>query len=476
MTLVSRVSAFILAALAVCLAGYSLSTYWLIRRHLVSEFDLQLQSALNVLVAAVEVEDDGVKWQPTDHTITLGDEQRAEEVRWMIVDEAQRTVDRSRNLTASVADRALLELGRSPLAAETIVGAVQQHLEAPHPKTANEREPDEFAAVLITVARDETQLQADLLQLTLLVCLLPLALLAAAAIAGRRYCRRALLPLGAMAARARSMTQADFRLRLPGGERQDELADLAGAFNGLLDQLEQAYERQHRFTGDAAHQLRTPLTVLRGQLDVALRRPRSAEEYRTTLDTLRTQTAELQQIVEAMLFLARSEGDSPPPETEDVILADWLPAHLEHWQQHPRSADLAPHIDPAARVRASLPLLGQALDNLISNALKYSPPGTPVLVSAQARNGGQDGATVVLSVEDQGSGIPAEDQEAIFEPFFRSAAARQSGITGTGLGLAIVARIAAALGGRASCDSELGHGSRFALILPSSTEGIRAEK
>ena len=267
------------------------------------------------------------------------------------------------------------------------------------------------------------------------------------------------------------MSGADFRSRLPVGETGDELADLAEAFNALLESQHRAFEQQRRFTGDAAHELRTPLTVLLGQIDVALRRSRSPEEYGATLHLLRNQTAELQRIVESLLFLARAEEDAVPPDSETFSIGEWLPDYLNRWKEHPRQADIRLQTDQVGvcRITASTALLTRLLDNLIENALKYSTPGSRVDVTMT-----NDVAGMIVAVEDQGRGIPAEDQSAIFLPLFRSRTARTAGIAGAGLGLAIAARIATACGGRLSCTSELGSGSRFALWLPIASSSLCA--
>jgi len=468
MTLTSRVSAFFLLALGACLIGYSAAMYGLIREHLLHQFDTQLASAINVLVAAVEVESDEVKWQPSDHTITLGDERDDDEVRWIIVDEHKRIVDHSPNLqNPTSADEQLLRIAQleHPSSAEIQDSHqwryLQHHLFCTDPKPVDERDFDEFGEVVVTVARSSAAMHADIWRLGLLACILPVILWSLAAIAGRAYCRRALHPLGAMASRARSMTNVDFDLRLPVSNQQDELSSLATAFNSLLNRLQQAYQQQQRFTGDAAHQLRTPLTILRGQIDVALRRPRNAEDYRNLLGLLSEQTNELQEIVETLLFLVRNEGDHPAPDQQHIELDHWLPEYLDHWKSHPRYGDLSLEIDGHPQLLASNSLLRQALENLISNALKYSPQGSPVLVRAVASQG-----LTQISVEDRGGGIPVEEREAIFDPFFRSSSARQTGVPGTGLGLSIVARIASVLNGTVKYDPAIPHGSRFTLQFP----------
>lgn len=466
MTLVNRVSLFFLAALAICLAGYSLLSYVLIRDYLYSQFDRQLQNSLNVLVAAIEVEPDGVKWQPSDHTITLGDEGDADEVRWVIADEHGNVVDQSQNLSStSAAGQSLLDFARTG-GSQALGGnawrTLQQKLTAPQPKSGEERDADEFAELVATVGRTTAGLNADLWRLTALVCTLPVALWLVAATAGRSYCRRALAPLRAMASRARSMPEADFHLRLPASPQNDELTDLASAFNGLLDQLQRAFEQQRRFTGDAAHQLRTPLTVLRGEIDVALRRPRDAEEYQVVLATLRTQAKELQQIVETLLFLARAENNSPLPDQQVISLAEFIPAQLERWRADPRWTDIVVDVETDSLITVSPSLLAQAINNLVDNAIKYSPQGTPISISARMQDD-----LVTISVADEGMGIAAEDREQIFDPFFRSVQARQSGVQGTGLGLSLVARIAEVLGSRIEYQTRHPRGSRFTILLPS---------
>jgi signal transduction histidine kinase len=478
MTLVNRVSAFFLGALAVLLLGYSTLLFLLVRQQLMAQFDQQLDASLHTLVAAVEVEFDDVKWEPSDHTISLGNLEGLDEVRWFVRDDAGRVVDHSRNFTQSeVADAGLLtwaadrsEAQPAGQQAETVGDwrVLSYRLAAPTPKPVAERDPFEYAALRVVVARSPAGLNRSLTQLGLLAGLLPIAAWSLAALAGRWYCRQALAPVGQMAELARA-SAGSFRVRFPVGSTPDELSDLSNAFNGLLEQLQAVFERQRRFTGDAAHQLRTPLTVLRGQVDVALRRPRSADEYTQTLAVVQQQTLELQQLVDELLFLARSAV--PAGEPTRVDLADWLPAYLERWKDCPRAADiaLAPANgltpDRAATVRTVPTLLAQLLDNLLNNAIKYSPAGTPIHLSAVRSSAG-----VTVTVADRGLGIAPEDQASLFTPFFRTAQARQSGAPGTGLGLAIAAHLATALGGDLRVESQLGSGSRFMATFPAVDE------
>lgn len=482
MTLVTRVSAFFLGALACILAAYSVLLFLTARSYLDRQFDEQLRASLNTLVAAVEVEDDDVKWEPSDHTVELGVETGVEDVRWVVVDERGEPMDVSRNLlppriagvvfppppTSPAAEgeaRAILEFARTwrngqQLSPDGRWRFLQYRLAAPHPKAAELRDKLEREQLVVTVARSTRDLHATLAWLgTLLVVAPALCWLLAAGI-GRWFTRKALAPVREMAAASRLMKPDSPELRLPVASTDDELADLGRAFNGVLDQLFTAYERQRQFAGDAAHQLRTPVTVLQGQVDVALRRPRATEEYVDTLRTVQGQVGELRQTIEAMLMLAR-----PPGEVEtaaSIDLRDLLAASPSRWQSHTRFVDLSVQpADSPVLCRVSPAMFGQLLDNLIGNAFKYSNPGSPVAVMCR-----REGGSAVVEVADQGIGIEPAAQREIFEPFYRTRQARQTGAAGTGLGLPIARRIAESLGGRLTVESTPGRGSVFRLILP----------
>ena len=468
MSLLNRVSLYFIGTLALVLAVYSAVLFGTMRHQLKEQFDEQLNGAFRTLVAAIEVETDDVKFEPSDHTVALGGDARVEEIRWLVVDERGLVVDRSRNLqTAGPAERPLLDFATAlKVTGEDSVDVgryrvLQRRLAAVAPKPASERDPLERESLVVTVAKSPDDLNASLRYLAMLVVVVPVVVLLTAAAIVRRLCRTALAPVGQMAAQARAMVTTDANRRLPVAATRDELAELGEAFNGVLDRLFETLERQRRFAGDAAHQLRTPLTAVIGQLDVALRRSRSPEEYRETLGVVREEADQLHRLVESLLFLARAEHDAPLPDRGEIELGSWLHDSLGSWQSHPRAADLTSEIDEPVRVVTSRVLLKQLLDNLVNNALKYSEPGTPVRIRLR-----KFGDECELSVADRGIGIAEDDMPSVFQPFFRSAEARRSGVAGTGLGLAVAARIAGALGGTLSCKSEPSQGTTFTLRLP----------
>jgi heavy metal sensor kinase len=482
-SLTARVSAFLLVTLAVVLAGFSAGLYLLARTYLHRQLDERLEAALDTLAAVAEIQDDHVEWEPDQRQLPVGRDPADGQVRWTVHDERGRLVSRSPNLGVSqlpggepgravdgqgqrwrVLRRTLRPGGPAKAGERTVPHGPPGHSGE---SAGKQRAPDEgsprYGLLVITVGASLRGVEGTLNSLALALGGLSAGLLLLAALLARRLCRRALRPLTHMAEAARSMSVADLEARLPGPGTGDELEDLGLAFNELLGRVEEAFERLRRFTGDASHQLRTPLAAMLGQLELALRRERPAAEYREALTAAHGQAERLRRIVEALLFLARADAEAGLPEREHVDLGAWLTEHLRHWDAHSRRADL--HLDLPARpphwVHVHKALLGQLLDNLLDNACKYSPPGTAIQVGVTGADG-----SVTLLVEDTGPGIDAEDLLHIFEPFYRSARSRRLGQAGVGLGLAVARRIAVALGGTLFAQSGPGTGARFLLRLP----------
>jgi signal transduction histidine kinase len=477
MSLASRLSAFFLASLAAVLLGFSATLYALASDHLPRQVDERLEASLATLAAAAEVGRDGVEWEPGERDLGLGRDAGADQVRWVVRDGLGRELDRSPNLdprllsslppTGSTDGRFL---GRDGLAWRTRSRRVASPGPiAPEDRGGHQDSPDGahpgpgHDAITLVAFAPLGPTEATLRRLALTLILLSTALWLMAAVVGRRLCRRALAPLSRMATSARDADAADPATRLPLPGTGDELEDLGQAFNGLLDRLHEALERQRRFTGDASHQLRTPLAGLLSQVDVALRRERPPGEYRRVLGVVRTKAAQLRQIIESLLFLARPESESGCPEMGPVDLSGWVPEHLRGWSTHPRSGDIRLSLEEKGplRVRAHPSLLSQLLDNLLENSCKYSQPGTPIVVRLS-----RGPAVAVLAVEDRGCGLSAVERARVFEPFYRAPGARSRGQSGVGLGLAVAQRIVAVFGGAIRVESEPGAGSRFELSLP----------
>jgi heavy metal sensor kinase len=468
MSLTTRLSIFFLAALAIVLVGFSTILYGLAHLYLKQKTDEHLTAALDTLEAAVDREADGLDWDATEERVSfLGRDTGLESVRWQVSGGGKR-LDKSRNLFSAELESLLAtsvkEFNRGTLVAETRKQPWQvgwRQVTADYVFADGKTvEPPRHPTLLLMAAVSLQPMRATLFRLALALVAVSGVVWLAAAVAGRWVCRRALAPVAGMAEAASEMGPPDVGRRLPDPKTQDELAELCNAFNGLLDRLQMAFERQRRFTGDASHQLRTPLTAMLGQIEVAFRRDRSSEEYRQTLALVRGQADHLRQMVEALLFLARADAETEIASLEPIDLAVWLPKHLDTWRDRPRAGDLSLDCNGTPSVRAQPMLLGQLLDNLLDNAFKYSEPGTKVNVALN-----HEVDAVLLSVQDAGQGITPEDLPHVFEAFYRSAEARCQGKVGVGLGLATAQRIATALHGRLTVDSEVGHGSRFTLRL-----------
>jgi signal transduction histidine kinase len=279
----------------------------------------------------------------------------------------------------------------------------------------------------------------------------------------RRLSGTALEPLTNLVNSARGLDATDPGWRLDEPATGDELAVLGHAFNELLARLHVAFQSQRQFSSDVSHQLRTPLTVMIGQMQVALRQERTPDEYRRALNSALSKATQLAQVVESLLFLARADVWAQMPKGEPLELRGWVGRFIANGSASNghEGVDYRAGDDGGLWVRAHPSLLEQLLGNLRDNAVKHGASGAPVVIETR-----RAGADVILAVEDSGPGIEESDLNRIFQPFYRSEPARRNGVPGVGLGLAVADRIARAMGGSVCAHSELGKGSRFEVRLP----------
>jgi len=283
-----------------------------------------------------------------------------------------------------------------------------------------------------------------------------------AALCARWLLRKTMVPLTRLVASAQSLDAANPGWTLAEVGTRDELDDLRRAFNDLLARLHEAYDRQRRFSSEASHQLRTPVAVMIGHLEVAQRYERSGEQYRRVIHLAHKRSVELGQIIESLLFLSRPDA-STLTQFELLDLNCWLMKYLENRPDNQRSSDivLRSRTRGCLWIKAQPQLLGQLVENLLDNACKYSPAGQPIVIVTA-----EEGVSALLVVEDSGCGIAREDLTRIFEPFFRSSSTSHQRVPGIGLGLSVVERIVKAFGGTVTAQSEIGRGSRFEVRLP----------
>jgi two-component system, OmpR family, sensor kinase len=299
---------------------------------------------------------------------------------------------------------------------------------------------------------------------------------------GRWLAGRAIRPVTAIIDQAEGMGGGTLRRRISAYADTREYQRLVQVLNTMLDRIQASFEAQRRFTADASHELRSPLTAMRGEMELALRREREPDEYREVLRSAHEEVLRMGRIVDGLLTLARSDAGAIRLRREPVDLADRVRDALE------RARGEADRLGVALELQASMPLpgaldaglMGQLVWNLVQNAVRHAGPGGRVRVGVgreEAGNGGPPAA--VITVEDTGPGLPPGSEEQVFERFWRGDPSRthDGGGEGSGLGLAIVKVIAEAHGGTVSADngSELG-GARFRARIPlPHTEAERLE-
>lgn len=320
--------------------------------------------------------------------------------------------------------------------------------------------PTQHAAGTIVVARslDSRDETLDRLLREFLIAG-PVALLLAS-IAGYGLAAAALRPVEAMRRRAAAVTARAPGL-LPVPRSRDEVSRLAETLNDMLLRLRASFEHERRFVADASHELRTPLTLLQTELEVALRRPRSAEELEQALGSALEDTARLARLAEDLLLIARVEEGALPIRPRPVEAGDLLAAVGSRFRT--RSARLGRSLRAEASdaiVDADPERVEQALANLVENALAYGD-GEIVLSARDADE------SVELHVTDRGPGFPQGFLSRAFDRFSRADEARA--LDGSGLGLSIVELVAEAHGGAAAASNREGGGADVWLTLPRHT-------
>lgn len=273
---------------------------------------------------------------------------------------------------------------------------------------------------------------------------------------------RAIAPIEDISAAATRIAAGHLDERIAVVENGSELDGLAAVLNDTFTRLDAAFAEQARFTSDAAHELRTPVSVMLAQAQLALARPRSADEYRETIATTQRAAQRMHGLIESLLSLATLDARAEPLQAQPCDLADLAREQLELIRPLADERRIALATDFATAPCAADPgRLAQVLTNLLSNAVKYSRPGDTVRLSTTRDNG-----HALVRITDTGPGIAPAHLPHLFERFYRADASRNRTTGGTGLGLAICKAIADAHRGTLEVTSTEGGGSTFTLRLP----------
>ncbi|MFQ5883275.1 MAG: sensor histidine kinase [Candidatus Methylomirabilales bacterium] len=295
-----------------------------------------------------------------------------------------------------------------------------------------------------------------------MAALLPLGLLLAGG-GGWVLAHRALEPVDRMTDAARRISAEHFSERLEETGARDELDRLAKTLNEMLGRLDAAFSQIRQFSADASHELQTPLTILKGELEVALRSPRSPDEYQRTLKSALEEIDRIAHLVEGLLLLARADAGVLRMDRRPVDLAQLVEEIYGQTKvladNHALTLDLGP-VEPLT-IQGDYERLRRLLLNLVDNGIKYTPPGGRLTVSLK-----RNGEWASLQVTDTGIGLSREEQDRVFQRFYRAGEARSQDERGAGLGLCIARSIAEAHAGKVHVESSPGQGSTFTVLLP----------
>ncbi len=318
----------------------------------------------------------------------------------------------------------------------------------------------------IRVGQSLSPLQKARRQLVILLAIAgPVALLLGS-YGGLLLANQALNPVDRLTRAAEEIEAGDLSKRVQVPPKMDELGRLAATFNRMIARLQAAFERQRQFTADASHELRTPLAVMRGDIEIALRRERPPEDYRSVLTSNLEEIMRLSRLVEDLLMLARADAGQAVLQCEPIDLDELCAQMVEYLS--PLAEEKGQRL--TYQLPATLPLqinadaqrIKQLLLNLLDNALKYTPADGTITLTLTSED-----HEAVLSIADTGRGIPEEDLPRIFDRFFRhSRSTSDKTVQGFGLGLSIVRWIVHSHGGRISAESTLDKGTKFIVRLP----------
>jgi len=285
-------------------------------------------------------------------------------------------------------------------------------------------------------------------------------------VVGYQIARRGIRPVQYVAEAAKRIGSSTLSERIQSDGYPIELEDLARTFNAMLDRLEESFERLTRFSGDLAHELRTPVNNIRGELEVALAQSRSAEEYREVLGSNLEEVVRLSELIGSLLFLARTENPGTYIKRELVDVGELMATIRDYYEGLAEQARVTLAIDARTGLKVTLDrsLMQRAIGNLVSNALAHTPSSGRIDLIAKESDGNLE-----VCVKDNGCGIPAESIPRLFDRFYRVDQARSQQGGGFGLGLSIVKGIMTLHGGTVEVVSDLGRGTCVTLRISHKT-------
>ncbi len=318
---------------------------------------------------------------------------------------------------------------------------------------------------VLVVSRSMGELQSSMATVRLLLILLSAVVVLTGTVLAYRQTGRALKPVREIASMARSISEHDLHRRVDIAVPPDELGELAATFNSMLARLDDSFKGLRRFTADASHEMRTPLALMRTELEGALSRQRGAIENRRVLLELQVEVERMTRMVDRLLMLARADAGALHPALSPVDITDTLLEAAARWRSEAerKAVQIEVKAPDTGRVKADPDLLRRVLDNLLDNAVRHTPAHRAVELSAEL-----EGGRWRIDVHDEGPGVPAAARPILFQRFARLDGYRDRTNGGAGLGLALSRAIAEAHGGSLVLVENGAAGARFRLSLPAS--------
>jgi len=290
------------------------------------------------------------------------------------------------------------------------------------------------------------------------------SILAAVAATGALLARRALVPIDSIVTQARRIGESNLAERLPHPGMPDEIGRLVDTLNDMLERIQKGFEVQRHFTADASHELMSPLSRLRAELEVTLRRRRDIAEYEESLRSCLEEVERLSWLTEELLSLARLDsGEGREAATEPAPLAPIVEKAMQRLEDEARRSHVTMVLEPSSAVSVTAPsaVVSVAVSNVLHNAVKFCGAGGRVSVNVAVHSN-----DAVVEVSDTGPGVKPEEIPLIFERFHRGSGPRAAGAPGVGLGLAICRALVERQGGGISVMSTPGRGATFAIRFP----------
>ncbi len=269
---------------------------------------------------------------------------------------------------------------------------------------------------------------------------------------------RGIIPVKLMSETTKRITKNNLNERVVLPQNKDELYDLSSNINELLQRIENAIERERQFTSDASHELRTPLSILRGTMEVLIRKPREQSEYIDKIKYSLSEIDKMTETIEQLLLLARLDVNSKSLDKLLVALPTLIDDILSKYKKSITHKTLSIVFDNQMTGESQVPQYFSTLilDNIIGNAIKYSKEATTIHITVSEVN-----SRIICRVKDEGIGIKEEDLNYLFNHFYRSEALNHKNISGNGLGLSIAKKSAEAIHANIKVESKFGVGSTF---------------